>query len=121
MDEIHRAIAKGDMTLEQMLDRVPRLDSQFAAEIAEEARQGKEARIKQEADSLDLDIDDDGYLPDNTAFKVQRSQQSSRQAEELDMLRQTPERELKRKRRSLHGEGVNLPKRFDLGSLLLRD
>jgi hypothetical protein len=119
MDDIHRAIAKGEMTVEQMLDRVPLLDAEFAAEIAQEAKQEKEARIRQEEDNLELDIEDDGYLPNNIAFKVERSKKSAKQS--IDLSGQTPMQKLKQKRRSLHGDGVNLSKRYDLGSLLLKD
>jgi hypothetical protein len=119
MDSIHRAIAKGDMTIEQMLERVPLLDAEFAAEIAAEAKQENEARIRQDEESLELDIEDDGYLPDNTAFKVERSKKSAEQSVKLSG--QTPMQKLKHKRRALHGDGVNLSKRYDLGSLLLKD
>jgi hypothetical protein len=60
MDELHRAVKKEEMTVEQMLDRVGTLDRQFVLEMQESKRREREEQKVIDDDSLELDID--GHL-----------------------------------------------------------
>jgi hypothetical protein len=61
MDNMYRAIENGEMTVEQMLDRVSTLDQEFAKELQDKTEEKHAGRKAEEDESLELQMDD--YLP----------------------------------------------------------
>lgn len=104
MDEIYLAIEKGEMTVEQMLERVPLLDEEFTLELRETAQREEAARKAREDASLDLGIEED--------FSRQRKRPDTTPATFND---QTPRQRVRQTREKLH-INADLPGKFSIRS-----
>jgi hypothetical protein len=62
MDDMYRSIKNGEMTVEEMLDKVGTLDEEFARELCDRSEQQKADLKTRNEESLELDIDD--FLPE---------------------------------------------------------
>ena len=99
MDEMYRAIERGEMTVEQMLDKVGTLEREFVQEMDKEIRQREAERKEREENSLQLDIDDRVLPPPPRLREIRPLTPSS----------YAMARRVRKTRDYLHSSGEDLP------------
>jgi hypothetical protein len=105
MDAMYRAIEKGEMKVEDMIDRVATLDQEFARELNEKAQEQEEERQAKTDDSLELDIDEPTPFP--LKLKKLRFTPKSPDSEAI-------QKQMRRTRDMIHSSGSELPKSWTL-------
>jgi hypothetical protein len=105
MDDMYRAIEKGEMTVEEMIDGVGTLDKAFAQELSKKSQQQEEERQAKEDGSLELDIDEPTPFP----VKPKKLRLTPRSSES-----ETIQKRMRRTRDMLHSSGSELPKSWTL-------